>query len=335
MARRELGPAALQVARAVEDCLATLTASRVVLGVSGGADSMALAAGTAWVLRRFERAGVDHELQVQAVVVDHGLQAGSDEVAATVAGRLRGLGLEAGVVAVEVPSAGGRGPEAAARDARHAALLAAAGADGVVLLGHTLDDQAETVLLGLGRGSGTRSLAGMKPSTGALRRPLLGVRRAITREACRQWALPVWDDPHNAEARFTRVRVRSRVLPSLEAELGPGVAEALARTAALASTDADALDEWAARELTRELARRPSRPTDDGALACTTLQALPAAIATRMVRAWLIGAGVDQPTAAHVAAVTGLVENWHGQGAVHLPGAVVERHDGLLRVTPR
>ena len=139
------------------------------------------------------------------------------------------------------------GPEAAARTARYAALQSeAAGRQATIWLGHTLDDQAESVLLGLARGSGPRSLAGMAARTGRLVRPLLGLRRSVTEQACAELDLDPWRDPHNDDPRFARVRVRRTVLPTLEAELGPGVAEALARTAALVRDDADLLDGLAA-----------------------------------------------------------------------------------------
>ena len=316
MARRELGPAALQVTRAVRAAMPD-PGTPVVLGVSGGADSMALAAGAAWVRRAAQRAGQPVP-QVGAVVVDHGLQAGSAEVAAQVADRVRALGLDVEVVRVDVGEAG-EGPEAAARRARFEALRARAG-DGVVMLGHTLDDQAETVLLGLARGSGPRSLAGMRGWGWGLARPLLGLRREVTRQACAEWGIEVWQDPHNEEERFARVRVRRTVLPMLEAQLGPGITEALARTADLARADADALDALA----DQERARWDEEPD------CSVLFRLPEAISSRAVRGWLVQRGAIQPSAAHVAAVMALVHDWHGQGPVDLPGLRVQRRVGRL-----
>ena len=322
MARRELGPAALRVAQAVRDALPTDQA--VVLGVSGGADSLALAAGAAWALRAAERWGGAGP-EVSAVIVDHRLQAGSNLVAERAAGQVRALGLPAWVVAVEVrPS--GEGPEAAARTARLAALREAAGG-GVVMLGHTLDDQAETVLLGLARGSGLRSLAGMRPAgvDGAgqrVVRPLLGLRREVTRAACQQWGIEVWDDPHNVADRFARVRVRTTVLPVLEQELGPGVVEALARTADLARADADALDAYAAAAT--------AAAERHGGLDCRSCAELPGAIASRVVRGWLVRLGATEVSAVHVGRVLKLVTDWHGQGPVQLPGVVVARREGLL-----
>ncbi|GAA3118244.1 hypothetical protein GCM10020001_042770 [Nonomuraea salmonea] len=224
----------------MREALADLPQGALVLvACSGGADSLALAAATAFVAPRAElRAGL--------VTVDHQLQEGSGERAVSVAriGSEMGLG-PSEVLTVTVGTEGG--PEAAAREARYAALSEAAERlrAAAVLLGHTRDDQAETVLLGLARGSGTRSLSGMASVAAIYRRPLLGIPRATTVAACGALGLRPWDDPHNEDPRFTRVRVRRRVLPVLEAELGPGVAEALARTAAMAREDADALDEWA------------------------------------------------------------------------------------------
>ncbi|NEC77799.1 tRNA lysidine(34) synthetase TilS, partial [Streptomyces sp. SID7958] len=135
---------------------------------------------------------------------------------------------------------------------RYAALDAAAERHGAtaVLLGHTRDDQAETVLLGLARGSGIRSLSGMAAVSGAdgrYRRPFLQLDRQTARRACMVQSLPVWDDPHNADPAFTRSRLRHEGLPALEKALGKGVVEALARTAQLSRDDADALDAWASR----------------------------------------------------------------------------------------
>jgi len=230
-------PAVAAVRSAVR---AVLSSHPVVLvACSGGADSLALAAAVAF---EAPRAGVRAGL----VTVDHGLQAGSSVIAARVAA----LGYELGfdpvkIVPVTVGTSGGL--EAAARAARYEALDAAAFAlDAAVLLGHTLDDQAETVLLGLGRGSGPRSVAGMRVVDGRYLRPLLGLRRSVTAAACAALGLEPWDDPHNTDPAFQRARIRGEVLPLLEDVLQGGVVEALARTATLLQDDLDALDAWAA-----------------------------------------------------------------------------------------
>src|SRR5260370_10524586 len=240
------GVAVAEVRTAVRTCLSDLTAGDLVLvACSGGADSLALAAAAAFVAPRLgQRAG--------GVTVDHGLQPGSGERAASVAALLGKLGLDpVRTAAVTVATAGpAAGPEAAARVARDDALDAAAREYGAtaVLLGHTLDDQAETVLLGLARGSGGRALAGMPARRDPYRRPLLAVRRATTGAACAELGLEPWQDPHNRDFRFARARVRHQALPALEAALGPGVAEALARTARQLRADAQCLDDLAFAE---------------------------------------------------------------------------------------
>ncbi|RYJ07184.1 MAG: tRNA lysidine(34) synthetase TilS, partial [Actinomycetales bacterium] len=217
----------------------------------------------------------------------------------------------------------GRGPEAAAREARREALLAAAGPDGVVVLAHTLDDQAETVLLGLGRGSGARSLAGMRPVDGPWRRPLLSLRRSDTERICVLHDLAWWEDPHNLDPRFRRVRVRRELLPLLDDVLGGGAAEALARTASLLRPDVDLLD-----QLADEVA-----PSDD----VRTLAALPAALRSRVLRRFVLGAGVTagELGAGHLAELDRLVTHWHGQVRVELPGGLSCSREGeRLVVSP-
>jgi len=289
----------------------------VLAAVSGGADSLALAAALSRVAGRLG-------LRAGAVVVDHRLQSGSEAVASAVADRCRELGLDpVSVHAVRVGRSGG--PEAAARTARLSALRAAAAEHGAdaVLLGHTLDDQAETVLLGLGRGSGARSLSGMAPATTwrgtVLLRPLLHVRRSETKAACEALGLQVWDDPMNADDEFTRVRVRRDALPALERALGPGVVEALARSADLLRDDADALDGWARTAATK--------------LSPDRLAELPPAVRRRVLRSAAVAAGAPpgQLSSRHVDALDGLVVRWHGQGPVSLPGGLVgeRRYDRL------
>ena len=259
------------------------------------------------------------------MVVDHGLQPDSAVVADRAGEQLGRLGFADVVVRrVAVPTDAEGGPEAAARTARYAALHSeAAGRSATVWLGHTLDDQAESVLLGLARGSGPRSLAGMAPRAGRLVRPLLGLRRSVTEQACAELGLDPWQDPHNDDPRFARVRVRRTVLPTLEAELGPGAAEALARTAALVRDDADLLDGLAAE----------ADPGTD-VLDAARLGDQPAALRSRVIRRWLLRHGAAEVTARHVAAVEALVTRWHGQDEIHLPGVRVTRQDGSLHCQP-
>ncbi|MGH3870545.1 MAG: tRNA lysidine(34) synthetase TilS [Pseudonocardiaceae bacterium] len=310
----------------------------VAVACSGGADSLALAAATVHCAGRLG-------LAVHGLVVDHQLQAGSQTVARTTAETLDQLGCaEVRVLPITVTGPGG--PEAAARRARYAALRAASPAGALVLLGHTLDDQAETVLLGLGRGSGPRSVAGMRSLDPPWGRPLLGVRRTVTVAACAALGLTPWLDPHNADPRFRRVRLRTEALPLLEDVLAGGVAEALARTAGQLQEDLDLLDAQAGALLAQ--AHRvpapdvlapdtpaPETPASDAcALAVPVLVPVPAALRRRVLRRWLLDAGVVELTDTHLRAADDLIGRWAGQGAVRLPGGVeVSRAHGKLRIS--
>ncbi|MEW2356376.1 tRNA lysidine(34) synthetase TilS [Spirillospora sp. NPDC029432] len=318
-------PAVALVRSAVRRVLDGLPPGAMVLAAcSGGADSLALAGALAF---EAPRSGPDGR-PAGAVTVDHGLQEGSDARAARVVRTLADLGLDpAGSVAVTVGERGG--PENAAREARYGALDDAAVRlrAAAVLLGHTRDDQAETVLLGLARGSGARSLAGMPPSfvrrsakEGAevrYARPLLDLDRATTRRACEAMGLEPWDDPHNDDRTYARVRVRHEALPALEKALGPGIAEALARTGRMLRDDADALDDLAAGAYAEA-------STAPGELDVERLAALPRAVRTRVLRMAAIKAGSPPGTlaAVHVEEVDRLVTAWRGQRHVDLPGSV-------------
>lgn len=292
----------------------------VLVALSGGPDSLALAAATAF---EAPRAG----FRAGAVIVDHDLQPGSADAATRAAGHAAALGLDPVLIRrVSVGTDGG--PESAARDARYAALADAAGSAGAstVLLGHTLDDQAETVLLGLARGSGAASLQGMPQSAGLYVRPLLGIRRSTTVQFCVDAALEPWIDPQNADPAFTRVRVRDRVLPLLEAELGPGVAEALARTAEQLREDNAALDHFA-EEIAEELAEVAEAGIS---LPVKALASNPAALRQRLIRLAVYSEFHVSLSRAQTLEVARLVTDWHGQGALDLPGVRVERQGGLL-----
>jgi tRNA(Ile)-lysidine synthase len=324
-------PAVAAVRLAVRRVLEELPEGAMVLAAcSGGADSLALAGALAFEAPRAGR-------QAGGVTIDHGLQAGSGERADAVVRTMADLGLDpSGSIAVIVDGTGG--PENAAREARYTALDEAAERLGAaaVLLGHTQDDQAETVLLGLARGSGTRSLSGMpaefRRRSGVLYlRPLLELDRATTRRACKAMGLEPWDDPHNIDPAYARVRVRHEALPVLEKTLGPGVAEALARTAKMLREDADYLEEVAARAFT------DLEAPDDGervALRLDGLKEQPGAVRTRVLRMAALKAGSPAGTlaAVHVDAVDRLVTAWRGQRHVDLPGGVraVRRYGKLL-----
>ncbi|BBZ31436.1 tRNA lysidine(34) synthetase TilS [Mycolicibacterium confluentis] len=296
-------------------------ADRWCVALSGGPDSLALTAAAASLL------------PTTALIVDHGLQDGSAAVAQRARDQAIALGcVEAQVLSVEVGGDGG--PEAAARTARYAALAQAR--DGApVLIGHTLDDQAETVLLGLGRGSGPRSIAGIRPYDPPWCRPLLGVRREVTEAACDALGLQAWRDPHNNDARYTRSRLRHEVLPLLEDVLGGGVAQALARTATALQEDGDVLDELTTRAAALVV-------TEEG-LDAVKLARLPAAVRLRAIREWLLAGGARNLTSRHIRGVDALVTAWRGQGGVAIATeftdrrVFAERRDGrlVLRHTPR
>lgn len=283
--------------------------SRVLVACSGGADSLAL-------LSAAVHEGRTAGWQVIGVTVDHGLQDGSAAVADRVVAQMVQLGA-AETVAVRVSvDPGGHGPEAAAREARYAVLAEVAERfeAAAILLGHTRDDQAETVLLGLARGSGGRSIAGMRWQFERYRRPFLAVTRADTAAACAIEGTAVWEDPHNDDPRYLRSRVRHTVLPTLEEQLGPGVADALARTAEQLRVDMDYLDEladdaWAAL---------------GGEFWVSELETLPVAVRRRVLHRAVLNAGAPGSDLSfeHVVAVERLVTEWRGQKWVDLPGSV-------------
>ena len=290
----------------------------VVVACSGGPDSLALASVAAYFARRGHVDG--HPVTVGAVVVDHQLQDGSGQVAAQTAQVLTELGLAPVEVRTVTVASAGMGPEAAAREARHAALEAAAAAQGAsaILLGHTLDDQAEQVLLGLARGSGTRSLAGMRPARGMLLRPFLGLRRADTEEICEVEELDPWHDPSNSDPAFARSRTRVEVLPHLEEKLGPGVAESLARTAAILQLDADYLEHVA--ETT--FAAMAERNGPGLSLGEDALRALAPAIRFRVIAKAAADVGGQQPSYQRLLAAEALLRRQGSAGPVELPGGV-------------
>ncbi|MBF6468055.1 tRNA lysidine(34) synthetase TilS [Nocardia beijingensis] len=312
--------AVLAIRRAVRDWLGRFGPPEtgeqaVAVALSGGADSLALTA-----------AAVVETNAVDALVIDHRLQSGSGAVAAEAAAQALALGCRsARVLAVEVGTEGGL--EAAARRARYAALDSAR-AGLPVLLGHTLDDQAETVLLGLARGSGGRSIQGMAACAEPWGRPLLGMRRETTRQMCADLGLTPHDDPHNAAPEFTRVRLRTEALPLLEQILGGGVAPALARTAEQLREDGAVLDVLAA-----DLRHTAG---DGRALVIETLATAPAALRKRAIRAWLLDNGAKALTTKHLQAVDELVTAWRGQGGVAVGGGrpgsrlVARREHGRL-----
>ncbi|UCR88497.1 tRNA lysidine(34) synthetase TilS [Mycetocola spongiae] len=311
------------VRASLTELAADIPAGPVLVALSGGPDSLALAAALAFEAPRAGRAA-------GAVIVDHGLQPDSARIAETAAAAATALGLDpVRIKRVSVERAGG--PEAAARTARRAALESVAAELGAaaIYLGHTLDDQAETVLLGLARGSGGTSLSGMAPVAGIYRRPLLALRREATHASCLALGLDPWTDPHNADPAFARVRVRSTVLPLLEAELGPGIAQALARTADQAREDAEAFE-----DMIEEFIEEICEPAEAGiAVEIGALAANPAALRNRIIRLVArseFGVSLER---SHTLEIAGLVTRWRGQGPIDVPGIRVHREGGLLVFT--
>lgn len=339
MAKRALSPAGLHLVRTVADALTSAgDHPRVWVACSGGPDSLALA----WALLTVAHSprsplGAADAPPVGAVVVDHRLQHGSAQVARRAGDQLVELGYErhsVHIVAVEVEAdlIRSHGTEAAARAARYDALDTLTGPDDLVLLGHTRDDQAEAVLGQAARASGIDALTGMPPRRGRYLRPLLATPRATVHQACRDAGLAWWDDPHNADPTFTRVRIRHRVLPMLEETLGAGadtdvVARSLAETAAALRVDADFLHACAA-----DLA---ATVRDGAGLDCAGLARAHPALRGRVILGWLRDHGSATAGRVHVAAVEALVTAWRGQAGVDVPGLRITRRDGVLHAHVR
>ena len=311
--------AVVALRNAVKPLLERLEAGdNVLVAVSGGADSLALA----HVVLLESKALAIRPL---AVTIDHQLQNSSAAQAEKVARQLTEMGYEK-VFIEKVVVTTEAGLEAGARSARYKALSECAEKTNAVkiFLGHTRDDQAETVLLGLSRGSGARSLSGMAQVNGKYVRPFLSITRQETEQACKDLGLEFWNDPHNFDTEFTRVKIRREILPLMESKLGPGISAALARSASLLRDDADALDDLAATEISH---------LNLADIDCDYLAALPRAIRTRILRSAVYACGAPEGSisADHVAAIEALVTSWRGQGALALPGGVkVERISGRL-----
>ncbi len=321
--RPRLTPAIADVRRAVRESFGAaglVAGDLVMVACSGGADSLALAAATAFEAPRAE-------LRAGAIVIDHAMQEGSGIVAAETAQKLAKLGLYPVEIRTVVVGSEG-GPEAAARTARYAALdkVAEEAGANAILLGHTLNDQAETVLLGLARGSGAKSLNGMAPISekglsGLYLRPLLGIKRETTEAFCTDSGLEPWRDPMNKDEAYTRVRVRQNLLPALEAELGPGIAEALARTAETLREDDEVLAELAMAAYLK-VAKEGATQISIGV---QEFKDLPLAIRHRVVALAAVVLQAPMLARVHILAIDELVDSWHGQKPLTLPGIRVER----------
>ncbi len=308
----------------VKACLKPDTAS-VVVGLSGGADSLVLTAVAAWV-------GERSDFTVQAVVVDHGLQIGSAEIAssaALAATRLGATSIE--IRNVDVGTDGGM--EMAARTARRAALLEVANGR-PILLGHTANDQAETVLLRLLRGSGAHSLSAMSACTKTWHRPFLSHSRGEIGAAVMELLTPLgitpWRDPHNFDEGFSRVKIR-RHLDTLSEEFGPSIISGLVRTADMLRADNRALDHMAIESF-----RAAQKSETQISMSVQELEIVPSAIRTRLIKLCFDqlteGTRENSPlTHQHVMSVEALISGWSGQGGIALPlGVNAAREYGRL-----
>ncbi|MFR4214999.1 MAG: tRNA lysidine(34) synthetase TilS [Bifidobacterium longum] len=334
----------------------------VLVACSGGRDSMALAAVSHIVCTSM---GV----RCGAVIVDHGLQAGSERVASEAADRCRALGLGPVIMRNATVQARGEGLEAAARQARYNELCAAARESGAiaVLLAHTMDDQAETVLIGLLRSRGVDALAGMPQvftrSGVTFARPLLTLTRDETTGLCEDLGVEYWDDPTNGDAVDgelpddypLRSRVRHDLLPAIERFAGFNVTRHFAESAQLARMDKEYLDQRS-DEVMVEAVTAVDRPASSAAVSTDTPRACaaddtndsghgiglmigvkriarePEAIRLRVIAHALSQAGVNA-SAAQIAAIDRLVVDWHGQGGVSLPrGYSANRKKHVIRV---
>lgn len=334
----------------------------VLVACSGGRDSMALAAVSHIVCTSM---GV----RCGAVIVDHGLQAGSERVASEAADRCRALGLGPVIVRNTTVQARGEGLEAAARQARYNELCTAARESGAiaVLLAHTMDDQAETVLIGLLRSRGVDALAGMPQvftrSGVTFARPLLTLTRDETTGLCEDLGVEYWDDPTNGDAVDgelpddypLRSRVRHDLLPAIERFAGFNVTRHFAESARLARMDKEYLDQRS-DEVMGEAVAAVDWPASSAAVSTDTPRACaaddtndsshgiglmigvkriarePEAIRLRVIAHALSQAGVNA-SAAQIAAIDRLVVDWHGQGGVSLPrGYSANRKKHVIRV---
>jgi tRNA(Ile)-lysidine synthase len=292
----------------------TKPGQKLLIAVSGGADSMALASATLFESKKLQ-------LQIATVTIDHGLQKASAKVTEQTLEKLQKIGLtETWSKKVKVGTKGG--PEAAARAARYEALesIRVESKSDFIVLGHTANDQAETVLLGLTRGSGAKSLSGMSVRSERLLRPLLSIERKTTEQFCKDEKISPWQDPQNKDLKFLRVRIRKVVLPFLEKQLGNGIFSNLIRTSSQLQEDDQYLGQVAAKAF-KKVAKAGSNSLS---LSQPDLVKLPDAIRNRVIKSAIDYFEVES-SRVHVLAVVDLVLNWHGQKPLTLPGVRVER----------
>jgi tRNA(Ile)-lysidine synthase len=321
--RKRLSPAQGAIRHAVREVLTANTkpGQKLLIAVSGGADSLALASAVLFESKKLQ-------LNIATVTIDHGLQKASAKVAEQTLEKLQQIGItEAWSKKVKVGSKGG--PEAAARDARYKALesIRIESKSDFIVLGHTANDQAETVLLGLTRGSGSKSLSGMSTRSDRLLRPLLSIERKTTEQFCKEENISPWQDPQNKDLKFLRVRIRKVVLPFLEKQLGNGIFSNLIRTSSQLKEDDQYLSSVAEKAF-KKIAKTSARTV---ILDQPGLSKLPAAIRNRVIKSAIDYFEVDS-SRVHVLAVADLILNWHGQKPLALPGVRVERKGKTITI---
>lgn len=308
--RPRLTPAVADSRRQLRELFAgqAIANDTVLVGFSGGADSLALLAAVAFEAKKFS-------IEPIAVIIDHGLQESSQSVALNAKLTAESLGVKAIIRKVSVGTEGGL--ENAAREARYQAFsevkeeLNAS----YLLLGHNLNDQAESVLLGLMRGSGPRSIAGMQEVTDWILRPFLTISGEQLRQACEDQGLEFWDDPHNDDPRFARVEIR-KILNELEASGSAGVIESLARTAEQMQ-EAEAIIQPLIEGLVSEI-------EDKSSVEIEFLEKLDTAYRRRVIHRLAVLNSAELARV-HVLEIEKLVTNWHGQKPLNLPGITVSR----------
>jgi tRNA(Ile)-lysidine synthase len=330
-----MDPLLQQVQQTIQDYRMLEPGHTVLVAVSGGPDSMLLL-HTLWQLR--ERLA----LQLLVAHLNHQMRPNALEDATFVETTARNLGLCCICETSDVPAYQRQqklSPEEAARRVRYAFLRATAtqrGADRIAV-GHTADDQAETVLLHLLRGSGLRGLGGMLPVRGPIIRPLIRVPRHAILNYLRARRLPFREDPSNAERRYRRNRMRLDLLPALRQHYNPRLVQALCTTAQLLTDDEVALQAMAHQHfLAACLAASPTSLQ----LHIDALTSLPLALQRRVLRQALseLMGGLQGVTSAHIAAILALLRPGAGNKRLRLPqGVAVERRYTVLlmhRQTP-
>jgi tRNA(Ile)-lysidine synthase len=314
----------IEMQNAVQNLLKDFDAGDLVLvGCSGGADSLALAWTTLVVGKRLE-------LKTGAVIVDHQLIPESNSVALNAKKQCEELGIQEVIIKKVNVEQNHEGLEAAARIARYEAfenVLHETNAQ-AILLAHTQDDQAETVLMRLTRGSGAKSLSGMAQVSGKYLRPFLHLRKKLVHDSLDLIGLKAWQDPANTDHQFLRVKVRQILMPKIVEVLGESAISSLDKTSQLLRVDNQALEELAQQFFDSQ------KDVKTNGLEISELEKLPEAIRTRVLRIFAIASGVHPGPFSfeHIEAIDALVKNWHGQGNVDLPGFIqATRVDGSLR----